>query len=251
MKKPSYLFGTMHMICKDDYVWTPAMKKSLGESDEVCFEMDLDKSSLLMEVAAGMINTDGKELSGYFSDADYKKLEKFLADSFSMNISMFNQMKPAALDAVFAIKLMDCPVPTSYENTIMEDAKTQGKNIVGLEEASEQLALFDSMPVDSVIKDLMKMVNSYGKEKTAYNKMLQAYKKQDLPALYDMIQSSKELGDNMGAFLDERNEKWIERMIEKMDQNSVFFAVGAGHLWGDKGLINLLRNANYTVEAVK
>jgi uncharacterized protein YbaP (TraB family) len=251
MKKPSYLFGTIHMICEADYLWTPCMKKSLGDCEEVCFEMDLDKPSLMMEVAAGMIDNSGKQLPDYFSDEDYKKIERFLADSFNMNISMFRQMKPSALEAIFATKLLSCPLPSSYENNILEEAKKQKKNISGLEEASEQLALFDSIPADSVTKDLVKMINNYSAEKAAYNKMLLAYKQQDLPLLYDMIQKSKELGDNTGAFLDERNEKWIERMVEKMDQNSVFFAVGAGHLWGDKGLITLLRNANYTVEPVR
>ena len=72
-----------------------------------------------------------------------------------------------------------------------------------------------------------------------------------MPALYDTILDSSTESDNIDEFLGKRNEKWISRMVEKMDQQPVFFAVGAGHLWGDTGLISLLRNEGYTVTPVK
>jgi uncharacterized protein YbaP (TraB family) len=81
--------------------------------------------------------------------------------------------------------------------------------------------------------------------------MLEAYKKQDLPLLNHIIQQSRTEGTNMDAFLDDRNKKWIERMEERMEQKPVFFAVGAGHLLGESGLIQLLRNSGYTVVPVK
>ena len=66
-----------------------------------------------------------------------------------------------------------------------------------------------------------------------------------------MIQKSKSAGNDLDAFLDERNKKWIDRMTDKMEQKSVFFAVGAGHLWGINGVINLLRKNGYTVVPVR
>lgn len=251
MKKPSYLFGTIHLICKQDYVWTPAMKNALQSCDEVCFEMNMDDPSLMIDIAQGMIDNSGKQLKDYFSEGDYNKISRFLADSLHMSISLLQQIKPAALQSLFIADMLDCNEPLSYESTIMEEAKKQNKHIDGLETAQEQLALFDDLPVDSVIKDLITSVDSYAVEKQQYRKLVNLYKKQDLPALYNIIKTSGDLGDTKSALLDERNIKWIEGMVDKMDQGSVFFAVGAGHLWGDSGVIALLRNANYTVEPVK
>ncbi len=251
MNRSSYLFGTIHMICKEDYIWTPAMAQALKSCKEVCFEMDMDDPSLLMQTAAGMIDNSGKKLIDYFTAEQYQKLSRYLADSLSMNIDMFQQMKPAALQTVLSLKDVQCAAPESYETNIMEESKKQKKEITGLEEASEQLALFDDMPVDSVVKDILESIDDHASETKEYNDMVAAYKKQDLPALYRMITESKELGDQLDAFLDKRNQKWIERMVDKMDQNSVFFAVGAGHLWGDNGVITLLRKAGYTVTPVK
>jgi uncharacterized protein YbaP (TraB family) len=160
-------------------------------------------------------------------------------------------MKPAALQSLFATKVVNCSEPVSYEANILEDAKKLKMGVSGLEKAKEQLTLFDSMPIDSVVKDLVMMAKDYSKERKEYEKMLTAYKMQDLPLLNNIIQQSRTEGGNMDAFLDNRNKKWIERMEERMEQKPVFFAVGAGHLLGENGLIQLLRNNGYMVVPVK
>lgn len=251
MKQPSYLFGTIHLICHDDYVWTPAMKRSLDACKEVCFEMDLDEPSLMMEVATGMMDKNGKTLKEYFSEADYAKLEKYVHDSLGMDLEVFQPMKPIALLTLFSTKGASCDTPESYEANIMQEAQKTNKNITGLESVSEQLDLFDNLPVDSVIKDIMEAVNGIEEDPHSFEALIKAYKKQDLPALHKLIQESGKKDIDLSGFLDMRNEKWVPRMIEKMDTNAVFFAVGAGHLPGEMGIISLLRKAGYTVTPVK
>ncbi|MEI8280220.1 MAG: TraB/GumN family protein [Bacteroidota bacterium] len=251
--KNSYLFGTIHVICKEDYLWTDSMKQALKQSESVCFEMDISDKNTMYQAAIGMLDKSGKQLKDYFSAAEYKKLETFIKDSLNMGmgLEMFQQMKPTALLSLFATKNVNCSNSISYEETILATAQEDKKTIDGLEQMQEQLALFDNMPIDSVVKDIVQSMDSFTTAKNAYAQMLADYKNQDLPRLYEAIQTSKELGDDMGAFLDDRNQKWIGRMEDKMKSRSVFFAVGAGHLWGEKGVINLLRKAGYTVEPVK
>ncbi len=250
MKKSSYLFGTMHLICPEDYVWTPAMKRSLNASESVCFEMDMDDPSILMDIASGMISNDGVSLQSYFTDAEYKKIEQFISDSLNLNLGQFRQMKPSALQTILAINMIDCTAPISYESNILQEAQKQKKYIVGLEDAREQLSLLDSIEPSSIVKDILYTIDSGSYEKELYNKMASLYKRQNLPALYAYMLSSKNQSDNLDAFLDERNQRWISRMVEKMDQSSVFFAVGAGHLWGENGLVNLLRKEGYTLTPI-
>jgi hypothetical protein len=251
MKEPSYLFGTIHLICPQDYVWTDAMKQSLNKSKEVCFEMDMDDPNIMLQIASGMIDHSGKKLKDYFSPADYEKLEKYVKDSLGMSIELFQQMKPVALQTIFSTQSSDCSNPVSYENNIMETAKTANKEITGLETVSEQLDLFDNLPVDSVIKDIVDLLNGKNTDKGDFKKLTTAYKNQDLPALGKLIKESGATDKDIDGFLDVRNEKWIPRMIEKMDKTSVFFAVGAGHLYGDNGLISLLKKEGYTVTPIK
>jgi uncharacterized protein YbaP (TraB family) len=133
----------------------------------------------------------------------------------------------------------------------MAEAQKGKKEIVGLETVSEQLDLFDNLPIDSVIKDIMSVVNGKSTDISDYQKLVAAYKKQDLPALYKYIKESGELDKDLGGFLDVRNEKWIPKMTSMMDIHPMFFAVGAGHLYGENGLISLLRKAGYTVTPLK
>jgi uncharacterized protein YbaP (TraB family) len=252
LKKPSYLFGTIHMICKNDYIWTPVMQSTLETSEAVCFEMDLDDPAILQKVTAGMYDNTGKKLRDYFSEEDYNTMETYIRDSIGVDISGFQGLKPVALQSMFAERELGCGTPVSYEGNILEQAKKDKKEVLGLEKAEEQLDLFDNLPADTVAKQLMEAIrNGKADEQASYTRLVSVYKKQDLRELYRLMQQMKDKDFDMGGFIDARNEKWIPRMIEKMDKQSVFFAVGAGHLWGNDGLIALLRKAGYKVEPIK
>lgn len=251
MTQPSYLFGTIHVICPADYLWTTKMIAALNESKKVCFEMDLDDPNVMMQVATAMMDKNGKNLKDYFTAEQYDKLARYVKDSLGSDITMFQQFKPVALETLMEGKTAGCDNPVSYEEKIMATAKQGNKEVLGLETPQEQIAVLETIPVDSVIKDVMDVVNNKQQDAGDYDKMISAYKNQDLPALYAILKDSKEMGGNdMKNFLDERNKKWIDRMADKMEQSSVFFAVGAGHLWGTNGVINLLRKAGYKVEPI-
>ena len=252
LTKPSYLFGTMHQICEDDYVWTDKMKTSLEKSEKVCFEMDMDDPAVMMEVAAGLIDKSGKELKDYFTPEQYKLVQQYVKDSLGMDITMFTRMKPIMLQTMMGLKEVNCKNPVSYEENIMKTAQDEHKEVLGLEEAQEQLSVLETIPVDSVITKLMEDITGHKQEgDEEYQKLIAAYKQQDIPALYQYITASNTISDDMGQFLDVRNKKWIPRMSKKMEKSSVFFAVGAGHLWGDNGVINLLRKDGYTIKPIK
>ena len=249
--KPSYLFGTIHVVCPENYIWTDKMEAAFKKCNEVCFEMDMDDPVVMLSVSEGLKDNSGKTLKDYFTPEDYAKLSIYMRDSLGMSIMMFNTMRPAILPFIFSGKSSHCEVSISYEDTLMKAAHSAGKDVKGLENPEEQIALFNILPADSVIKDVMNIVNGVKQEDTNYHKLISAYTSQDVPALYEMIRATNDLGNNADAFIDERNIKWVPRMVDMMDQKSVFFAVGAGHLWGDNGVINLLKKEGYIVSPVK
>lgn len=250
LHKPSYLFGTIHQVCPNDYFWTPAMQKGLKKSKKVCFEMDLDDPKIMMEIAAGMMDPSGKQLKDYFTPAQYKKLGQYVQDILHMDISTFATVRPIMLASIIEVKKMKCANPVSYEENIMKAAQDAGKEILGLEDPKDQLAALKSIPVDTVIKGIIDIIEGNEQENDELKKLVAAYVKQDLPALHTMITSSTDLEGGMGMLLDDRNKKWIPRIKDGMSKSSVFFAVGAGHLSGDNGIITLLRKEGYTVTPV-
>jgi uncharacterized protein YbaP (TraB family) len=248
LKTPSYVFGTIHLICKSDYLWTDAMKRCLANSNSVCFEMDLDDSQAMLGATNGLMDTTGKTLDSYFTEADYKRLKQFVKDSLGMDVGLFKQMKPIALQSLIGMRVVGCLDATSYEETIMNIAHKQGKAIYGLETPMEQISVLETIPTDTMVKELMEEIDHYNNNRGEYRKMITAYHNQDLQTLHNMITQYGEIGGGMDAFLDDRNVRWVPRMQPMMQKGSVFFAVGAGHLAGDKGVLALLRKAGYTVK---
>jgi len=253
LSKPSYLFGTIHAICEADYFWTPVMKRSFDSSATLCLEMDLDDPTMIMQVGMGMLNTDGKSLEDYFTPAEYQRLEAYVQDSLGMPMMMLKMMKPAVLMMLFSSKGgLPCDNPVAYETKLMEAAKANDKEVDGLEPVKEQIAALESLPSDSIAREVMKVVDGEKTDSELFTRLVTAYKAQDLAALEKLMSTGEGLsGGERGALLDDRNVRWIPRMEERMKRESVFFAVGAGHLPGQKGVIALLRKAGYQVVPVR
>jgi len=97
----------------------------------------------------------------------------------------------------------------------------------------------------------MRYVNEFNLQKEDFSKMVAEYKKQNLDSLYQQVTSSPDIQGSEKVLLFDRNARWIPQMESAMKESPTFFAVGAGHLAGDKGVINLLRQQGYTVKPVQ
>lgn len=255
LSKPSYVFGTIHIICKDDFVWTNAMQQAFAVSEKVCMEMDLDDPATTFQAAAGMMSMDGKKLRDYFTPEEYARLDVWMRKENGMSLELLDMMKPAMLLTLVSGKSGNCNSTVSYEMVLMEKAKNAKtpKEIVGLEPVSEQLEVLNSIPPDTIVKQVMAIVDhKEGGESDEFSKLINAYKTQNLMQLDSLMTISPSLqsGDR-AIMLDNRNARWVDRMAKFMKGNQTFFAVGAGHLPGKQGILHLLRKAGYTVEAVR
>lgn len=250
LEKPSYLFGTIHLICPDDYFWDEGMQGALDASEKVVFEMDMDDPTLQMKVAGGMMMEDGRSIKDYFNEEDYMEFSDFFTAQMGLPIVMLEKMKPMALLSLVSMKTLDCETPVSYEGNIMELATKDNKEILGLESAEDQLAVFNSMNVDSSARQLLRAIKEWQTMKTQYSQMIQFYKNQDLIGLNNLILESPDFKDNLDVLLYDRNKKWIPKIEKMIEKHPSFIAVGAGHLLGESGVIQLLRAKGYTVEMV-
>lgn len=250
LKRPSYLFGTLHIICPSDYLWTPAMQKAFDASEKVIFEMDMDDPALQSQMTSGMMLKDGKTLKDFYTDAEYKQLTELAAKN-NIPIAMMQGFSPFALVSFLYLKAITCSVPDSYEGNIVKLAKEQDKEVLGLETVADQVKVIEAMNTDSIAKAVLRIAGDLDSFKATYAQMLSVYKKQDLPALYQLILESPDYKGDLNSLLFDRNRKWAPEIGKMAQQQPVFVAVGAGHLWGDKGVIALLKQQGYTVEPVR
>ena len=249
LKNPSYLFGTFHLLCKDDIKFSEQLKSVLKSSDEVYMEMDMDDPSTMLSGLFYMNMKGGKKLKDFYTTAEYQKVESYFTDSVGIPIMMLQSIKPYFLVAMLYPKMMNCKKASGVEEDLMKIAKENKKEIKGLETIQFQSSVFDSIPYEWQAKELLKNIDSFSIYKKEFDTMMLEYKNQQLSAMESLLSKSEFGSDKYeDILLTKRNINWVGQLKNIMQNESVFVAVGAGHLVGEKGLLNLLRKEGYTIE---
>ena len=249
LKKPSYLFGTFHLLCKSDIHFSDQLKKAIDRSDTVYMEMDMDDPSTMLSGMLYMNMKDGKKIKDLLTPAEFERLSVYFNDTLKMPFNLFQSAKPYFLVALFYPRLMQCENASGVEQELLTIIKESGKEVKGLETMQYQASVFDRIPYEWQAKELMKNVDSFQVTKDEFERMVQVYKDQRLDSMQAMFNEGEFSSNEYGKYLlDERNENWVSQLKKIMQDQSVFVAVGAGHLPGDMGLISLLRKAGYKVE---
>ncbi len=248
---PSYLYGTIHLICPSDFALSDTLKTCLTETDQLTLELDMDDPGMMMAMAKSMGMKEGTELKGLLPAADYERLGKYFKDSVRMNIAPFERAKPFMLVSILLNRVLTCQ-PQSYEMALMGLAKKQKVEVVGLESVEEQMAVFDSIPYTDQAKMVLSLIDSLPQARQEFSKMVAMYKAKDLDGLYAMtVKSTFGVEGNQKVLLTDRNERWIPLIEKQVAQKPTFIAVGAAHLGGATGVVALLRKQGYDVVAVQ
>ncbi len=150
---------------------------------------------------------------------------------------------------------MPCDKAVAMEQMIMQEAKFRKKRIEGLETMAYQMSIFDSIPYKIQAEQLLKYATTSGAQSEVnkeFIEMMDAYKEQDLEKLGAVIKKNEEgIGQYEDLLIFNRNRNWVQKLKTIMHDRPVTIAVGAGHLPGKKGVIELLRKEGYSVKPVK
>lgn len=252
LKQPSYLFGTFHLMCKEDINFSANLQAAMKAADEVYFEMDLDDPANTLGALFLMNMKEGTTLKDLYTEEEFARLNNFFKDSLSMPMAMLQKMKPLFLEALLYPKLMDCKNMSGIEQELLAMAQKDKKEIKGFETMAFQARVFDSIPYKTQASSLLKTIDSLSTYKVYFAKMLEVYKTQKIDSIQSLF-SESEYGqaENMDILLTKRNQNWVEQLKTILKTKSVFIAVGAAHLVGDDGLITLLRKEGYTLTPIQ
>ena len=262
LETSSWLFGTIHIIPKEDFFLTDIMKSSFQKSEKAIFEIDT-KDMFNMSAQLGLIMksfmNEGVHLKDLLSKEDYSLVKKHF-DEMGLPLMIFGRVKPMIL-SIFASQDMESlgtgmnmEEMKSYEMVLSEMAEKEEKPTGGLETAQYQMSMFDSIPYKAQAEMLVQGIKG---EKTAVDgdldQMVELYKQQDIFGLHNLIANGSD--DFMKKYdnilLNGRNRNWIKPMKSEMSNQSTFFAVGAGHLPGENGVIALLRREGFQVSPLR
>lgn len=253
LTKPSYLFGTIHLIPRSKFLFNSAMNNAFSQVDNVAFEIDMNimnDYSQMFEILSKVRMPDGITIKDLLTPEDYKLFQEKFSDQ-GLPTVFLEGIKPMFLSAMGGDMGGANGDMVSYEVELSEKAKEQNKMISGLETIDEQLSIIDSIPLKDQAAMLVESLKSTDAD-SGYDEMVEKYLQQDIEGLNDVINESPEAKDIelMNSLLKDRNIKWISIMKKMMETSPTFFAVGAGHLGGNDGVIKLLRKEGYTLSPV-
>jgi uncharacterized protein YbaP (TraB family) len=258
LEKPSYVYGTIHLIDSENFFFPAGTLGAFEASQRVTFEInmeDMTDMTAIFSMVSKIMMANGTTLSDLLSEEDYNFVKEKFAE-LGLPFMMLERMKPMFL-SIFASTDMD---PTafstggmkSYEMEFMEMAKAQNKEMAGLETVEFQMSMFDSIPYEAQAEMLVESLKSSNEGNDQLEMMIELYKTQDIEKLQQSIDDeSQGLGEFEDLLLTKRNEAWIPLMKQMMAEKPTFFAVGAGHLGGENGVIQLLKKEGYTLKAIK
>ncbi|MFT3846066.1 MAG: TraB/GumN family protein [Lacibacter sp.] len=251
LNEPSYVFGTVHIICREDFIFPDVLREKFVNSNEVFLELDMDDPNMIMKMMSLLQLPKGQTIKKLFGDSAFKSFDSSYKKITGSSANMFNGFKPFMLMSLLTEKMLSCSNKESYEQSFMTLATKYKKNIKGLEPIEDQIAVFDSIPDSVEVANLKEMVINFDKQVNEFKKLVAVYKTQDIDSLFNITQTGVKDLDAESELLTKRNSKWIPVMKTNMQKTSCFFAVGAAHLGGNIGVLALLRKEGYTVKPVK
>jgi len=249
LKKSSYFYGTMHLMCAEDAILSSAVQELIQEVDQVYLEVDMNSASELFSELLEIRSKSGKTLSNTLSETDYHKI-KFFFEKFQPEVpfSVVEKQPPLMIFSALFELLLPCEHKNGIDMMIIEEAYKHQKKTKGLETILFQSSIFDSIPYEEQAKDLVKAIDNLEKNRETMEEMIRVYKDQDIEQLYSLSSSEESVVSNyMDLLLFERNRNWMSQFPGIAQNTSTLFAVGAAHLSGQNGVLELLKKQGYAL----
>ncbi|MEY4603946.1 MAG: hypothetical protein RIT43_1238 [Bacteroidota bacterium] len=252
MDKPSYLFGTIHLIEKEYFFFPDKLQKLVEKSDLLIMELagipDQQEALQHIQLKEGVF-------FDYFSTEQTDSILRWAKAELHMNDAQFKgvmtKMKPFVA-VQLATQMHFFGKTESYELTLDELAKKNEIPVKGLETVEEQMSLFDGLSRKEQSEMVMEIVRNPKEQYESTEKMEQLYVRQQVDSLYmQIVNSEGTIAAENARFIDDRNIRWVPMIEESIRQKRSFIAVGAGHLGGPNGVIRLLQRRGYTLTPIK
>ena len=252
MESDSYLFGTMHLIEKEYFLFPKKLEKLVLKTDQLV--MEIAGLPDQMEAMKYVMLEEGSFFD-YFNQSQTDTILVWAKEKFSMEEpafrAVFSKMKPFVI-VQMATQMQFIGKTESYEMTFDKIAKEKNIEMNGLETIAQQMSFFDDLTNEQQVEMVMAGIRDADDAITTITDMQKTYVTQDVDALYQMIvDDGGVMSEEQGKFLDNRNVNWIPQIIEFVKTKNTFIAVGAGHLGGPNGVIRLLEKEGYTLTPIK
>lgn len=263
LERPSYILGTYHLAPASMLDEIPGMDQAFEGCDVVVGELkkeDMMNPNGLMGLASMMMAPADSTLDKLYTPEQYKVIEQVFnkyCGTMGLSLGMMSRLKPEAINLLITLMRVGS---MEMSNTDLIDIGAQergsqlGRATMGFETLEEQAKLMFSDPIADQAKSLLKACEEDDVQDEQAQALKDAYMSQDMNRMEALFTEAAEDGwdeDKMDSMVTRRNRNWVGKLVTMMPEQACLVCVGAAHLFGDQGLLQLLRNEGYTVEPMK
>ena len=263
---PSHLFGTMHVTDNRITSWSPAVTAAIGGSRTVLLEVaDLSPKALMSAITRAarlLVFTDGRRLDTLLEADEFAKVQAAVEKS-GLPGHLAVMFKPWLISTLLAVsecekRNADVGHPV-LDSKIALEAQARKIPVVGLETVDSQLAAMAAVPDAEQIAMLRMGLKFTDRSNDMLETLTRMYLNRQMGAAMPFnLALAASAGVEAGAFggfqrelLVKRNRKMLDGAMPHLVKGGAFVAVGALHLPGETGLVQLLKDAGYTVTPVE
>ena len=254
----SYLLGTNNLVNNDFLDKLKGFKKAFKNADVLLSEVLMGQSAI-QNITKDAIMPH-LTIDSLIKGDDYIDVAAYFQFKTGMNLQQFNRVKPIAIYLILnsienteaGINVGSSGTSMPMNNYLQNKAKETEKMFVALESIQMQIdMLYEQFTLERQAEMLINMVKNKEMNQTHNKQMVECYKKQNLNCLYDLMLKSEFTEVENGQMLAERSKSWLPQLMKIIDGRSTFVAVGALHLTGENGLINLLKEQGYKLTPIR
>ncbi|HEX37625.1 MAG TPA: TraB/GumN family protein [Candidatus Cloacimonetes bacterium] len=253
-----YLMGSIHFLQESDYPLPDEFYTTFEDAENVVFEINYDStqtSEFQQYTVLKAFCPDGETFQSMVSDSTYDITRKALLE-FGTPLAQLQQFEPWFLAIMMlSLKLQQYGFNPKFgvDKYFFNKSKEEGKAILCFETPEYQMDLLESLGGDAQEKFLLKTIDELDEMETSFIDLVDAWKAADLEKLDELINAGfYEYPEIRQSLLLDRNYAWLNKIIEYIGDNKDYLIiVGSGHLAGDEGLVDLLRDEGYHVMQVK
>ncbi len=253
LKQKSYLFGTIHIQDERVFQFSEEILAAFDSCDAFAMEVILDEVDA--ETTQKAILLEEGTIKDIISEEDYALLDAYFKEKAGTSVALYVKLKPFFLYSQLSQLDMKMDKDMALDMYLLQKAREEGKATYSIEKFEEQVAAIDKISLEDQAKMLMEEVkkeDEEGEEKEDdTEKLIQAYLDADLDKMIELLADTTLPAEFNQAFVIDRNKVMCKRIIKMIKKESCFCAVGAAHLGGEEGLIELLRAKGYTLKPIK
>lgn len=267
LTQPSYIMGTHHLASLSIKDSIQGLQAALDNTMQVYGELKMSEMQSPTKVAEMMkkymITETDTTFKSLFTEEEYEQINKFAKENLMFDIAMMPKVKPAFLSnnlvVILYMKHVGGYNPQEQLDTYFQTQATEkGKKTDGLETIEFQMdLLYNKTSLRRQAEQLLCMLNNVEPTIDQTQRITATYMAQDLDAMSKIADESsggpqcETTPQEKVMLIDDRNKTWAKQLPAIMKEAPTFIAVGALHLPGENGILNLLKQQGYTVEPIK